>query len=84
MYLVRFSEDREPGTYHPARKLGDESKTAIVVCPLCTTRLQLQTHTIDYQGKVFPSVVCSNEHCSFHDFIQLQNWYPYWSEEDHV
>jgi C4-type Zn-finger protein len=79
MYLVRFSENREPGTYKPAIRESDQSKTAIVVCPICATKLHLQTHRIDYQGKVSPSVVCSNA-CSFHDFIQLQDWYPYFLE----
>lgn len=84
MYLFRFSTQHEPGTYCYTARPDDGAKTAIAICPVCSTPLHLKNHSIDHQGKVFPNGRCTNEDCSFDTAIQLQDWYPYWSEEDHV
>jgi hypothetical protein len=37
--------------------------------------LILRNHRIASDGAVFPSVVCPNPQCDFHEFVQLEGWH---------
>lgn len=49
----------------------DGKKTATMSCPNCGVSASLSHHDIDEKGNVSPSVVCPNESCSFHEYVQL-------------
>lgn len=63
----------EPGTYRPATI--DGARSATITCPTCGERGSLhETHQIAASGDVHPSVVCTSEGCTFHEFITLEDW----------
>ena len=60
------------GTWVPYTR--DGKKTARVSCPLCDFVAVLDTHTINEDGVVHPSVVCPVSTCRFHAFVKLGGW----------
>ncbi len=50
-----------------------QGHNVIVFCPSCDLRLGC-THTIDVQGNLSPSLVCTHDGCSFHEFVQLAGY----------
>ena len=68
------NEDHKPGTWKPLRTHNGMS--AMFTCPKCYTLGCLDTHGIKNTGEVWPSVVCPNEGCDFHETIQLEGWPP--------
>lgn len=50
------------------------ARSASFTCPLCGQTGLLIDHQIAPDGTVSPSVVCSHEECTFHEFIQLEGW----------
>ena len=50
---------------------GDKAKFR---CPECGIYGYITNHRIDDDGKVNPSVVCSEIKCSFQKYIILKNW----------
>jgi hypothetical protein len=69
--IFTFSETREAGTYKPC--IHEGRRTAIVICPLCQSKLVLNPHLVGADGEVSPSVVCRPP-CAFHEFIILVGW----------
>ncbi len=49
-------------------------RTALVCCPGCGKIASLSGHSIDPDGKVYPSLVCPFDKCSFHEFVKLADW----------
>ena len=48
-------------------------RSALVCCPGCGKIGSLTKHTIDPDGRVFPSLVCPFG-CGFHEFVKLDDW----------
>jgi hypothetical protein len=49
-------------------------RSALVCCPNCGKIGSLTKHTIDPDGRVFPSLVCPFGNCDFHEFVKLADW----------
>ena len=74
----------EPGTYrrvfdywaeHCARKGRANTYWAEICCPGCSKVALLgSNHTVAPDGTVQPSDVCPFPPCTFHEFIQLDDW----------
>ncbi len=47
--------------------------TVIIWCPSCGQRLGLP-HNVDGDGVVTPSVVCTHDGCSFHEWVSLKDY----------
>lgn len=57
--------------------LNHENDARIVTtyCPDCGTGGTLgKKHKIADDGKVMPSVICTDQECNFHRFIMLKDW----------
>jgi hypothetical protein len=67
--------DMTPLTWWPVRIYGRERKTANIVCSQGHPGL-ITEHDIAPDGTVSPSVVCTTEGCSFHDYVKLEGWEP--------
>lgn len=53
------------------------SRNALITCPLCGNFGGLRkNHTIDADGRVYPSLVCPWAPCKFHDDGILKDWKP--------
>lgn len=56
----------------------DEAKTITIVirCPSCgrDSVLSRKVHLVGRNGVVGPSYVCPQSNCTFHEFIQLDQW----------
>ena len=59
------------GEWHGARIR--KHRTALICCPTCGKIGSLTQHTIDPDGRVFPSVHCPFT-CDFHEFVKLADW----------
>jgi hypothetical protein len=55
--------------------LPDGRKTADVVCPNGHQGL-IEDHEIAASGQVSPSVVCTQDGCTWHVWIKLEGWEP--------
>ena len=62
----------EKGVYRVGMSEG--KKTATMSCPICGQSASLSQHNIDKKGNVSPSVVCPNNACTFHEYVQLENF----------
>ena len=63
------------GTWTTRKTTGPNGKKRVIIgCPICGRRGNLDDHTIDENGIVFPSVVCPHLSCSFHDYVALRDW----------
>jgi hypothetical protein len=71
---VPYGSDGDPRMliWWGARR-GDGSRTAMLRCSAGHT-CSLADHSIDDAGRVFPSVVCPAEGCTFHEWISLAGW----------
>jgi hypothetical protein len=71
-----------PGEWVPVR--FDGKRSAYFCCPTCRNVGGIRSHTIDAEGNVSPSIVCSatspntgKAGCAekgFHEFAQLEGW----------
>ena len=61
-----------PNTWWPVRKQNGDF-IATYQCPANHCGL-LDEHTIHDDGTVEPSVVCTQDNCTFHDRIKLLGW----------
>lgn len=77
------SQEGVPGTYKEFYIPGSHKVSANLTCPECGHVMSLINHTIQYHGKVTPSVKCPR--CSFHDNVELGSWNqvssPYYFKE---
>ena len=62
----------QPGTWK-GTKAADGHQTALLCCP-CGHIASLSSHTIRSNGNVFPSVVCPEPGCGFHEAVYLDGW----------
>lgn len=69
--VLSQSAGRERGTWRLWSFNG--RLRVIVVCPSCGIEGTL-VHEVRTNGDVEPSMVCPHEGCSFHEFIQLEDW----------
>lgn len=55
---------------------SESMKFPIVQCPLCGSGMlgDDAPHGIEASGRVYNSVVCQEDKCSFHQFIKLEGW----------
>lgn len=67
-----YGETYAPGTWK-SLKVG-KVRSASLNCPLCGEMGLLTDHTIQENGDVDPSVICSNDICTFHEYISLTGW----------
>ncbi len=72
--IPRAIEPRTIGTWQFWR--SDQLLTANFICPGCGWLAVLADHDIAPDGEVWPSVVCPNDDCDFHEFIRLEGWDP--------
>lgn len=86
--IKRISDDNEmptqPGTYRRVRDYWADHCTkkgiantywAEICCPGCgKVALLGSNHTVTDDGTVQPSDVCPFPPCTFHEFIQLDDW----------
>lgn len=61
-----------PGTWHGGNT--GKGRSASICCPKCKKIGTLTDHTISGEGKVNPSLVCPNDKCNFHEYVQLEGW----------
>jgi len=47
---------------------------AVVMCPNGHSLFLGETHTIQADGQVMPSLVCGIDGCGFHKFVRLMGW----------
>lgn len=69
--IFQQSAGREPGTWR-LWALGSRVRV-IVVCPTCKVESTLE-HEVRTNGDVEPSAVCPHAGCTFHEYIQLEDW----------
>ncbi len=77
MFLMRFNPNLSPGTWAKA-KMADGQPTALACCAKGHIA-SLSDHDIAADGAVTPSLVCPEEGCTFHEFVQLDGWMREWS-----
>lgn len=77
MFLMRFDPRLAPGTWSKA-KMVDGQPTALACC-VNGHIASLSGHDIAADGTVTPSLVCPEDGCIFHEFVQLDNWMREWS-----
>lgn len=66
-----------PGTWRPWLFGRERFRAAVVSCPKCVGGLSLRkNHRILADGTVTPSLVCTHEGCTFHEFVRLEGWTP--------
>ena len=65
--------EEPPNTWKPVTV--DGGLTALYTCPNGHGGL-IDEHTIHADGRVEPSVVCTEDGCDFHDYIRLVGWEP--------
>jgi hypothetical protein len=54
-----------------------------VTCPSGHgSSLNKAVHTISGDGIVNPSIICSHEGCTFHEFARLSDWKPEYADEN--
>lgn len=75
MIQIEESSTLHPGPLHWGVAKLDGQLTARVSCSNGHVGI-LTDHTIDYDGKVNPSLVCPEDGCGFHEFVQLNGWKP--------
>ena len=73
--IARFSGDGDPPPFrwkacHPSTMTRFKAK---LCCPAGHS-LVLKGHSIDASGLVWPSVVCPESGCNFHEFVELEDW----------
>ncbi len=62
-----------PLTWKPAKFYMAAGMTATLVCSNGHAGL-IDEHTIADDGTVSPSVVCTQDNCTFHEFVKLIGW----------
>jgi len=63
-----------PGKGQWAPRFKEGKTTAVVGCPDCGVRGTLEEHTIDVNGNVTPSVMCTDG-CTYHESgVVLMGW----------
>ncbi len=77
--MIEF--ERSPGPTPPKGKWtpilrAKALPSALLACPTCGSQGSLHDHDISSEGHVTPSVVCSQEGCTFHDYAKLTDWPP--------
>ncbi len=73
-FVAKYDPRLTPGTWQGAT-LPDGTRRALLAC----TRghiASLSSHEIAADGTVTPSVVCPEDGCDFHEFVQLEGWKP--------
>lgn len=71
VFKKNITRDNIPNTW---RKLIDDKKlSASIVCSNGHYGI-ITDHLIGINGVVIPSVVCSEDGCTFHDMIKLEGW----------
>jgi hypothetical protein len=68
-----FDAKHKPGTWKALQNIR-KGLSATFACPKCHMVGSLSDHEIAPDGTVTPSVVCPNEACDFHEYIQLEGW----------
>jgi len=73
--IARYAGPGEPPAFrwkecHPSTMARFKAK---VCCP-AGHGLVLKGHSIDENGHVWPSVVCPDQSCEFHEFVSLDGW----------
>jgi hypothetical protein len=48
--------------------------SAKITCPQCKTETELNSHVISSSGSVYPTLICSNTQCKFHEYVTLDGW----------
>jgi hypothetical protein len=71
--LTGTDELAESGTYTTRHK--GVRVTVRMSCPRCGTSLELDGHTIDSLGFVWPTVCCVMQGCDFNEFVKLGDWH---------
>jgi hypothetical protein len=68
---LTYDEDLTPGTWW-----GDHLEKPLIACPDCGGTLlgPPAPHTIEPNGDVNASVVCSHSGCDFHTYVTLEGW----------
>lgn len=74
MKLIPRSNDRVTWGMWTPWLLAGGGYSASICCPECGHFSVLTDHEIDADGRVQPSVVCPVDSCTFHEFIQLEDW----------
>lgn len=72
MLVIEHDAEQKPGTWKEIKTLA--GLTAFIICPKCKRVGVLYDHEIDFDGVVFPSVICAYDDCDFHETIKLNNW----------
>ncbi len=57
-----------------AKPSWDQSKNTLLLKCRCGRIGSLAEHDVDDDGRVFPSVVCMNDDCGFHEQVILDGW----------
>ena len=77
MYFLKRSYtkpfDDIPLTWKPVKTIDNPWSTASIVCANEHNGI-IDEHTIDDEGVVSPSVVCTQDGCNFHEFVTLVGW----------
>ena len=73
MITVQQDDHHAPGTWKALRT--SDGLTATFTCPNGHMG-SLSDHEILSDGSVHPSVLCTVDGCTFHEFIKLEGWQP--------
>jgi len=74
MYLIKKGNLKEqlPNTWYMSKG------QVMIKCPKCGKIAGLDDHVINPVGKngeVSPSLVCPNDKCNFHEYVELEDWH---------
>ena len=69
-----WSDKNERGTWESVVDPKGGPKSALFVCPNCSTKMSLNDHEIDEDGLVFPTVDCPSSSCGYNQYVELKGW----------
>jgi DNA-directed RNA polymerase subunit RPC12/RpoP len=72
MILAKYGKTNRKGTWNYSPK-GSGMVSVAYICHECGTRLPLDMYEIDWDGDVYPHVVCK---CGVKENITLIRWLP--------
>jgi len=72
----RFDHDPPPATWDYLNPwAGGPRDLAMITCPNGhMTRMTASVHSVDHEGHVSPSYVCTATGCTFHEYVVLEGW----------
>jgi hypothetical protein len=78
-YIMEYEyKDWANGPGIPGTWWKDGRDRLWICCPKCKRiGILTETHTVDEQGNVTPSVICSRKTCDFHETIKLKDYATY-------